>query len=124
MSLSSRLKEARLKKGLSQEKLAQLVGVSKGSIGNYESGVSSPLEPVLIKLINVLSVDANFLYQDYFAQASEYTEDEKQLVELYRGVDWQWKEVVIDILNGHQKGVGVGEKIGRSSFRTLYGLCQ
>jgi SOS-response transcriptional repressor LexA len=64
MSIGRRIKEARLGKGLSQEALAKLVGVSKGTIGNYEIDLSSPNENTLIALMDCLKVDANFLYQD------------------------------------------------------------
>lgn len=65
MSIGSRLKEARLRRGLTQEDLARAIGVTKGAIGNYETGVSSPKESVLIKLMSALGIDANYLYQDY-----------------------------------------------------------
>lgn len=65
MSIGSRLKDARIGQKLTQEELARAVGVTKGAIGNYETGVSSPKEPVLIKLMEVLNIDANYIYQDY-----------------------------------------------------------
>lgn len=65
MSIGLRLKQARIRCGLKQEELARAVGVTKGAIGNYETGVSSPKEPVLIRLMQVLGIDANYLYQDY-----------------------------------------------------------
>ena len=65
MSIGSRIKQRRDELGITQPMLASMVGVSKGSIGNYESGVSSPNEPILIKLFEALQCDANFLYQDY-----------------------------------------------------------
>ena len=64
MSIGRRIKEARLNRGLSQEALARLVGVSKGTIGNYEIDLSNPNEKTLIALMDCLKVDANFLYQD------------------------------------------------------------
>lgn len=74
MSIGSRLKEARLRRGLTQEDLAKAVGVTKGAIGNYETGVSSPKEAVLIKLMNILGIDANYLYQDYV----DFSDDDDQ----------------------------------------------
>jgi transcriptional regulator with XRE-family HTH domain len=66
MSLGTRLKEARKKLGITQEKLAKMIGVSKSAIGNYENGTSSPNEPILIALLEALKIDANYLYQDYY----------------------------------------------------------
>lgn len=64
MPFGSRLKQARLRKNMTQAQLAKEVGVTKGAIGNYESEVSSPKEDILIRLMEVLEVDANFLFQD------------------------------------------------------------
>lgn len=64
MSVGSRIREARKKAGLTQGQLAELIGTTGGAIGNYENGTSHPKEPFLLKLIEVLPVDANFLFQD------------------------------------------------------------
>lgn len=76
MSIGSRLKDARVRCGLKQGELAKAVGVTASAIGNYETGVSSPKEPVLIKLMQVLGIDANYLYQDYV----DFREDEDDAV--------------------------------------------
>ena len=65
MSIGQRLKEARIACHMTQEDLAKKVGVTKGAIGNYETEVSSPKEQILIRLMEVLNIDANYLYQDF-----------------------------------------------------------
>ena len=65
VAIGRRIKEARLKKDITQEELAKMVGVTKGAIANYENNTSHPKEPVLYALINALDVDANFLFQDF-----------------------------------------------------------
>ena len=102
MPFGKRLKEARLSKNMTQEEVASAVGVTKGAIGNYESEVSSPKEPILIKLMKVLEVDANFLYQDYISTTSDLKKDEIKLIQLYRNADDRAKEDVFDILSKHQ----------------------
>ena len=103
MSIGRRLKEARIAKNMTQEDLASAVGVTKGAIGNYETEVSSPKEPILIKLMEVLNVDANFLYQDYMLKQDHLTEDEILLLNLYRGADDRAREDAIRTLSDHQK---------------------
>ena len=61
MGFKERLKEAREQKGYTQTQLGEMVGVTKSAIANYETGVSSAKEQVLIKLMGALGVDANFL---------------------------------------------------------------
>lgn len=64
MSIGSRIKEARKHRSLTQEELALSIGVTKGAIANYENEVSVPKIDLLIKLMQTLDVDANYLYQD------------------------------------------------------------
>ena len=67
MSFASRLRQAREQSGLTQQDLAEKLGVTKSAIGNYENGVSSPNWDILLKIFDVLQVEPNFLYQDSFS---------------------------------------------------------
>ena len=64
MGIGKRIKEVRLKKGLTQEELARLVGVTKGAIANYEKETSHPKEPVMYAFFKALDVEPNYLFQD------------------------------------------------------------
>lgn len=77
--LGKKIKSRREELGLSQSQLADKIGVGKTSISNYEKDVSSPNEPVLIKLFEALDCDANFLYSDYILADEDFriTEHEK-----------------------------------------------
>ena len=76
MSIGQRLKEARIARHMTQEDLARAVGCTKGAIGNYETEVSSPKESILIKLMEVLHIDANYIYQDFIRHDSgEHSDD-------------------------------------------------
>ena len=103
MSIGQRIKEARIARHMTQTELAESVGVTNGAIGNYETDVSSPKEPILIKLMEVLNVDANFIYQDYMNNYVSINSDELKLLSLYRGANDQAKTDAIDILSKHQK---------------------
>ena len=103
VTIGQRLKEARLQRGMTQPELAEAVGVTKGAIGNYETDLSSPKEPILIKLMEVLRIDANYLYQDYITSASPLSSDEEHLLSLWRGANDQARSDVIDLLEKHQR---------------------
>ena len=64
MSFASRLREQRKKMGYTQPELAKKLGITKGAIGNYESGISSPRIEIMFKIFEVLQCDANYLFQD------------------------------------------------------------
>ena len=62
------LKTARELKGLKQSEAAELIGVSKDTLGNYERGKSYPDIPVLRKIEEVYGVPYSriiFLPLDY-----------------------------------------------------------
>lgn len=67
MSFASRLRQAREQSGLTQQDLAEKLGVTKSAVGNYENGVSSPKWDVLLRIFDILHVEPNFLYQDSFS---------------------------------------------------------
>lgn len=103
MSIGQRLKDARIAQNITQEELAAAVGVTKGAIGNYETEVSSPKESILIKLMEVLHVDANYIYQDYMTNDYQLTDKELNLLTLFRGADERAQDDAIRTLSDHQK---------------------
>ena len=61
MSLSENIKNARIKQGLTQEELAEKIGVTRQTIYYYESGERTPKVEHLEKLSKVLKVSMNKL---------------------------------------------------------------
>lgn len=102
MSFATRLKQARENAGLTQLELAKKLGVTKSAIGNYENGVSSPKDVVLLKIFDVLGVEPNFLFQDSFnPTASEndvLSETEHYLVDTFRSLDSRGQSAVLNTL--------------------------
>ncbi len=62
--LKNRLKEARAEKGLSQAKLAEIVGVSRNTISSIETGQFSPTAK--LALIICIALDKKFEDIFYF----------------------------------------------------------
>ena len=65
--------------------------------------IGQRLKDILIKLMDVLQVDANYIYQDYMQQPSLLCEDELVLLSYYRGADERAKEDAVRMLAEHQK---------------------
>lgn len=61
MSLSERIREQRLNAGLSQEKVAELVGVSRQAVTKWESGQSAPSTENLLKLAEIFGTGLDLL---------------------------------------------------------------
>ncbi len=64
IDLGTRLKELRTKQGLSQKKLADMVGVTPSSISQIESNSIYPSLPALFKIAETLCVEIGSLFQD------------------------------------------------------------
>ncbi|MBQ3798891.1 MAG: helix-turn-helix transcriptional regulator [Treponema sp.] len=58
------LKKYRKKRGLSQERLAELCNVSTGTIGNIECGIGKPSFDLLVTMANVLGIHPARLLSD------------------------------------------------------------
>lgn len=59
--IGKRLKELRIRKGLSQEELGSIIGVTKVSICGYENNTRFPSLDNLIKLANTLETTTDYL---------------------------------------------------------------
>ena len=61
MGFGEQLRRRREELGLSRAELAERLGVSRSAVGNYETGVSTPKEDILLRLFDALQVDPNYL---------------------------------------------------------------
>lgn len=61
MTLGERIKEQRICNGLSQEKVAELVGVSRQAVTKWESGQSAPSTENLFKLAEIFGTTVDML---------------------------------------------------------------
>lgn len=72
--LGQRIKDARLAKGLSQEQLGDLIGVSKVTICWYESNTRTPSLENFEKLVDALEISADYALGKEVTAVSENSE--------------------------------------------------
>lgn len=71
------LKNARLQKGLKQEEVANVLGVKKNTISNYETGKSEPDIDSFITMCNIYGIDyANAMKLAYGNNSEELSDSE------------------------------------------------
>lgn len=101
MALSDRIKEARLKKGLTQEQLANMIGTAKSTVTGYEKGNRIPPAATVGLIADATNVDANFLYQDEVRERKEnnVSLEELSIIKKYRVLDPHGKKMVDFTLN-------------------------
>ena len=61
MFIGERVKQERIKRGMSQEELGKLLGVSKVSVCGYETGNRVPTMEKFLKLIDILNLEPNYI---------------------------------------------------------------
>lgn len=61
VNFGNRLKTLRIKKKLTQQQLADLLGLTKSVISAYENGLRYPAYDVLIKISRIFKVSTDFL---------------------------------------------------------------
>ena len=63
----NRIREYRLKAGLSQQSLAGLLGLRRNAISAWERGISSPVVSHLLRMAKTLGTLAESLYQELYS---------------------------------------------------------
>lgn len=103
MSFYDRLKESRVNAGYTQEQLAKKIGIAKSTLSGYESGNRDPSMYTISKIMEILNVDANFLWQDEVdAQGGNPVQlkyDEMKHIEKYRDLDSFGRQTVDLVLD-------------------------
>ena len=67
------IQKARIKKGVTQEQLAEICGVSCNHISMLENGKSPGSIPLLIDICNALDVAPNFIFENAIATNASNT---------------------------------------------------
>ena len=97
-TFAERFKQLREEAKLTQEEMAQKLSVSKGAIGNYESGVREPrkLED-LENIADFFNVEIDYLLGRTNSRP-EYSLEEQWLIQCYRNADDDLKDAIRIVL--------------------------
>lgn len=101
MAFNDRLKEARINAGMTQQELGNLLGVAKSTITGYEKGTSEPDVIKIQKMMELLKIDANYLFQDEMQQDIKLnlSENETKYIIKFRSLDEMGKHTVNTVLD-------------------------
>ncbi len=123
MSFGYRLRTRREAMGMTRAELAEAVGVTTSAIGNYETGISSPKEGILLKLFDSLDTDPNYLYQDSFKNTSTVmTYNERKMIDIYRTLPLSAKEAVRSFMQALLEAMNLAKaerELQSQSVRTI-----
>ena len=95
MTLGEQILKIRKRKKLSQDTLAEKIGISRVAIGNYERGDRSPTAEVIVELAKALEVSADILLGINHIEIDDLlTIEERILIKNYRLLDSRGKKTV------------------------------
>ena len=98
--IGNRIRKYRKEVGLTQEQLAEEIGVTKSRVSNWEQGINRPDADILAELCKALNVSPSILLDVYLTD-DELNEQEKKVIKAYR--DKPDLRQAVDIL------LGIGE---------------
>lgn len=101
--LRDRIKEARKKLGLTQQEVAERIGVAKSTYTGYETGNSSPDMLRMARIMQVLQVDANYLLQDEMREnnvsdRNKLAPDEVKLLTDFRHLNTDGQQMALSMV--------------------------
>ena len=109
-TISDRIKEYRLKKGMTQQELAEALGESSGRvIYHWEKGSGRPDCEKIAKLCDLLDVSADELI-GCKVMHHRPTATEWNMIQKYRSLDEHGKEIVDYLIEVEHKRIAVAEK--------------
>ena len=96
--IGDRIAELRKQKGMSQEELADQLGISRQSVSKWESGQSQPEIEKLLQLSKLFNVSTDYLLKEDHetlpVQAQAQAQEEPKQEEAFREPFQEWQETV------------------------------
>lgn len=71
-ALGKRIRESRIKKGYTQQNLAERADIGVVYISEIERGIKMPSLNIFIKIIDALDVSADYILRDEISSGKEY----------------------------------------------------
>lgn len=98
-ALGLRIREARLKQGMTQQALAQAAGIGVMYLGEIERGVKMPSLNSFIRIVEVLGVSADYILRHEVTSGLDHVCGE--LEEKLRDLTPSQRKTAADILNAY-----------------------
>lgn len=117
MGIGRRIREQRLKCGITQQELAQRLVVTPAAVGNYESEVSFPKKAVLLRLFDALECTPNVLFgvNENESPSVCLSPREEELLRKFRLLDEHGKSLVETCVQSDGEEIPVAARNGGSN---------
>ena len=102
-SLGQKLRQARSRKGYSQQTLAEMANIGNVYLGEIERGLKMPSLNIFIKLIEALDISADYILRDELSSGGVYIYDE--ITKKLKDLTPRQRKTVADIIDAYLKNL-------------------
>lgn len=103
ISLGQKLREARSRKGYTQQVLAEKADIGNVYLGEIERGLKTPSLNSFVKLIEALELSADYVLRDELSSGKVYIYDE--ITEKLKDLTPRQRKTVADIIDAYLKNL-------------------
>lgn len=86
----SKVRELRIKQGLTQAQLANMLGIKAGPVGSWERDATNPSKEHIIQLCKIFNVTPEYLMQP--------SAQEQELIAIYHKMTFPQRKLLIDLV--------------------------
>ena len=98
-TVGNRIREARIKKQHTQQRMAEMAGISQMYLGEIERGTKMPSLKSFIKIIEALDLSADYVLRDELSSGEHYIYDE--ITEKLKNLSPQQRKAASEILEAY-----------------------
>lgn len=98
-ALGKKLREARLRKGYTQEVLAEKAEIGAMYLGEIERGSKMPSLNIFVKLVEALDISADYILRDELSSGKAFIFDE--ITNKLKDLSPKQRKTAIDILDAY-----------------------
>ena len=98
-AVGKRIRESRIKKGYTQQDLANRAEIGVVYISEIERGIKMPSLNIFIKIVDALDVSADYVLRDELTSGKEYIYNE--ITQKIKGLTPKQRKAATDILDAY-----------------------
>lgn len=97
ISIGSKIREYRIKKGLNLEKCAELSGITRRYLSDIENGAKTPKLETFVNIVNAVSGSADYILQDDLVTG--YKAKSNMILKKLDNLDEEKKKIALEIFD-------------------------
>ena len=101
--IGKKLREARLKKGYTQQAVVKMAGIGSMYLGEIERGLKMPSLSSFVKIIEALEVSADYVLRDQVSTGQAYIYDE--LTQRLKDLTPRQRKGAVEILDAYLRNL-------------------